>query len=142
MEIEINSTYDESSKKTVFDLLNSYNISKTKQLDGSAVIPLEILIRDDSKNIIGGIYGASFIGTMEIRAIVVDEQHRNKGIGIKLMEIVEEEARIRKCSKIILDTFSFQAPEFYQKLGYKTFGSYVDKVRDLERFYLIKEIVL
>jgi GNAT superfamily N-acetyltransferase len=59
---------------------------------------------------------------MEIDSLWVDESQRGKGYGRKLMEVVEEEGRKRGAKIAYTNTFSYQAPEFYEKLGYTLYG--------------------
>ena len=54
----------------------------------------------------------------ELQQIWVDSTRRNDGIGRRLMAEFEAEAIRRGCDLCYLDTFDFQAPEFYRKLGY------------------------
>jgi ribosomal protein S18 acetylase RimI-like enzyme len=56
----------------------------------------------------------------ELQQIWVGEPYRRNGIGRRLMQLVEEEARRRRCTLIFLETFSFQAPELYRRLGFET----------------------
>jgi len=52
----------------------------------------------------------------------------------------EDEARKRGAKKAYLDTFSFQAPEFYKKYGYKVFGELKEFPPGHQRYYLTKEL--
>ena len=48
-----------------------------------------------------------------------DENYRGQHIGSSILEQAEKSAKERRCMNVFLDTFSFQAPEFYEKYGYK-----------------------
>jgi GNAT superfamily N-acetyltransferase len=52
----------------------------------------------------------------------VAERYRKHGIGSQLMSSAETTARERYCRAAYLDTFTFQAPIFYERLGYREFG--------------------
>ncbi|MDQ1143849.1 ribosomal protein S18 acetylase RimI-like enzyme [Bacillus sp. SORGH_AS 510] len=52
----------------------------------------------------------------------VDESLRGQGKGQELIQIAETFAREKGCTLMRLETFSFQAPEFYKKLGFKEIG--------------------
>jgi GNAT superfamily N-acetyltransferase len=54
------------------------------------------------------------------------------------MNAAEQLARERKCGGIWLDTYEFQAPAFYQSLGYEVFGQLPDHPRSSGRFFLRK----
>jgi ribosomal protein S18 acetylase RimI-like enzyme len=70
----------------------------------------------------------------------VDEKHRNKGLGTQLLLKAEVLAGKRGCKYVHLDTFSFQAPEFYRKLGYKRFGALKPFPKGSTRYFLYKKI--
>src|SRR3989344_3433546 len=80
-----------------------------------------ILLKDNDKTI-GGITCTVLWNGMEINSLWVDESIRGKNWGRKLVEMAEEEAIKRGCTIAYTNTFSWQAPEFYTKLGYKEYG--------------------
>lgn len=49
----------------------------------------------------------------------VHEDHRGTGVGASVMSAFETEARRRGCTHVFVTSFTFQAPGFYQRLGYK-----------------------
>ena len=59
---------------------------------------------------------------MFIALFWVDEKFRGRGFGSKIMQTAEKEACRRGVKNVYVDTFSFQAPRFYKKLGYREFG--------------------
>jgi hypothetical protein len=56
------------------------------------------------------------------------------------MQAVEKEARSRSCQQIVLETFDFQAPVFYEKLGFLTDGRISDYPRGHEYLMLVKHL--
>ena len=54
-----------------------------------------------------------------IKYLWVKEYLRGQGTGKKLLWEAEKEAEKRNCKYVFLDTFSFQAPDFYKKYGYQ-----------------------
>jgi ribosomal protein S18 acetylase RimI-like enzyme len=48
----------------------------------------------------------------------VEASQRRLGLGRALVQAVEAEALRRNCTQVILLTHSFQAPGFYERLGY------------------------
>ena len=99
------------------------NVDTTKIGDGRT---MSFLLRDERGNIIAGVYGWTWGGTCEIRYLWVREDFSNRGYGKTLMEAAEREAIVRGCNQMVLDTHSFQAPLFYQRLGFEIIASHVD----------------
>lgn len=67
------------------------------------------------------------------------EEYRNKGIGSRLINEVENYCRNRGVSHISLNTYEFQAPEFYKKMGYTVEFISKSKIRkELDKYYFIK----
>lgn len=77
------------------------------------------IVRDEHGNIIAGIGGWTWAGICEITQLWVDETVRKNGIGKMLLEAAEAEAKSKACNSILVRSYSFQAPLFYQKNGYK-----------------------
>lgn len=84
---------------------------------------LHIFLKDKDKKVFGGIIVTILWNGMEINSLWVDESLRGKGWGKKLMEAAEKEGKIRACTIAYTNTFTWQAPNFYKKLGYKPFES-------------------
>ena len=103
--------------------------------------PLVILLSDpDSGEILGGIYGATLFSYLHVDLLFVPEPLRGAGIGRKLMTDAEAEAVRRGCHAASLDTFSFQARGFYERLGYAAFGIIEDCPPGHSRIYLTKQL--
>jgi GNAT superfamily N-acetyltransferase len=95
---------------------------------------------DDQNNLIAGIYGfiLSPHQVLRLEYVWVDEAHRGKGLGTSLLQQAEDYATQHHCKRIQIRTFSFQAPEFYQKLGYRQIGSAPQWFCDQDELYFEK----
>lgn len=140
MKLKVTDKIDQKSYDRVVELLVEYNLSKTKQFEKEINKPIEIIARNELNEIIGGLYGRSIWGTLEIKTFVVKTENRNEGIGRKLIQEAEKEAKNRNCRFISLDTFSFQAPEFYEKLGFIKIGTETDFPKGFEKHYYRKKL--
>jgi GNAT superfamily N-acetyltransferase len=84
--------------------------------------PIAIFVRDDAGAIIAGLTAFTWGGTLRIQFVWVHENLRKHGYGKRLVAAAEQEAIARGCKQAVLDTHSFQSPEFYPKLGYSVCG--------------------
>ncbi|PWT73083.1 MAG: biphenyl 2,3-dioxygenase [Bacteroidetes bacterium] len=98
------------------DKLSEHNATTVKKNDGNI---FSKIVRDDNKKIIAGIAGWTWANVCEITHIWVDEKARSRGIGKMLLKAAEDEARSKGCRTILVRTFSFQAPYFYDLNGYQ-----------------------
>lgn len=98
------------------------------------------LVRDEARNTIGGAVGSSYYGWLVIDLLWLPESLRGTGLGTQVMRLAEQEARARGCTGIRLDTFSFQARGFYEKLGFSVFGTLPDHPPGHTRYWLAKRL--
>lgn len=80
------------------------------------------VLQSPSNEIVGGVIGATYWNWLYINLMWVKEDLRGQGFGQQLLSLAEDEAKTRGAKYAYLDTFSFQAPGFYQKYGYQEFG--------------------
>jgi ribosomal protein S18 acetylase RimI-like enzyme len=71
---------------------------------------------------------------------VIPQNVRGKGIGSRLLQNAEEFARQNGCVNVWLDTFSFQAPDFYRKRGNEVFAELNCYPNDFSRIFLRKRL--
>jgi len=81
---------------------------------------LSCFARLPSGAVVGGAVGRTWGGCCELQQLWVDVAHRRHGIGTELVRRFEQRAAARDCTLFYLETFSFQAPAFYESLGYRT----------------------
>jgi GNAT superfamily N-acetyltransferase len=97
-------------------------------------------LRSAESGIAGGVLGETYWEWLHIDLLWVDERLRGSGYGRRLMETAENEARKRGMNAAWLDTFSFQAREFYEKLGYAVFGELDDFPQGHQRYFMRKTL--
>lgn len=83
-------------------------------------LPLAILIDDNET--VGGVLGKIIGTSLYIQTLWISEPYRGKNLGRSLIERVESEGKKRGVKQVYLDTYSFQAPQFYKKLHYEQYG--------------------
>jgi GNAT superfamily N-acetyltransferase len=84
--------------------------------------PRWIIGRDEDKVIQAGVRFVLAFEWLFVHWLWVADAYRKHGIGSQLMADAEAAARAQGCRAAYLDTFTFQAPKFYERLGYREFG--------------------
>ena len=122
--------------------LIEYNLTKIPEEVKHAVKKVSSILRNDEGDIVGGITGNINWYSLHIDFLWVDESLRGKGYGKELIKNIEEIAKENKCRLIQLDTFSFQAPDFYVACGYKIVGVIENHPTDsMNQYYLAKKLL-
>lgn len=116
MNFEITDNIKQEDEDVIFQGLLEYNLPRIEDKDPK---DLGVYIRDDNGGIIAGLTGNTHGNWLTIKYLWVSEELRSQGVGSRILKQAEEEAKKRGCKYSFLDTFSFQAPEFYKKYGYK-----------------------
>jgi len=108
--------------------LKAYNREQNAEFFAKRDLPehtargLNIVARNAAGQIIAGLLGETQFSWLKIEILAVVSEARGRGIGSLLMQRAEEEARSRGCIYAYVDTSSYQAPQFYEKLGYSEVG--------------------
>lgn len=102
--------------------------------------PLRLALVDDEGRIVGGLIGTTDWGWLHVAVLAVDETLRGRGWGARLLGEAERVAVGRGCHHAWLDTFSFQARPFYERLGYRAFGELADYPAGHSRIFLAKPL--
>ena len=97
-------------------------------------------LQTPDEEIAGGVLGEVYFDWLYVDLLWVKDELRGNGYGNRLMELLEEEARKLGAKNAYLDTFSFQAPDFYKKLGYQVFGELKDFPPGHQRYFLTKQL--
>ena len=101
---------------------------------------VKLVVRDDTGRVVGGLLGHTKWKWVYVSKLWVADAARGQGWGSKLMDRAEALGRERGCTDIYLDTFEFQARPFYEKLGYKLFGTLDGFPPGYCQFFLTKKL--
>ncbi|MFS2156096.1 GNAT family N-acetyltransferase [Pseudomonas sp. Pseusp122] len=136
--IELTSQPTEEDYLAILTPLRAYNVS---QAGDAGAEKFALLVRDEhTHEVLGGLYGKLLYRWMFIELLAVPEQTRSQGTGSRLMGMAEELAREKNCVGIWLDTFDFQAPDFYRKHGFTEFGQLQDYPPGHQRLFFQKRL--
>lgn len=117
--------------------INEHNMAVTGYYDFQA---LAIFVRDAAQVMVAGLSGYTWGQSCKIEFLWVAPALRGQGYGTALLQAAEAEAKQRGCHVVVVDTHSFQAPAFYQKLGYTVVGSYTDFPYQYGQIFLEKRL--
>lgn len=127
--------------KVVDDGIVEYNLSKVPFTQQNAFEPINRVIKDESGEVVAGINSMLYCwNCLYIDVLWVKEEFRKYGYGSALISEVESIAKEKGCNLVHLDTFDFQAKDFYIKHGYTVFGVLEDCPTDHKRYYMKKSI--
>lgn len=128
---------DEPAWAVIGGGIRDYNTQQAG--DGHAIFLCYALYGPD-QSIVGGVIGETHWNWLFINLMWIQAELRGRGYGHALLTKAEEEGRKRGATNAYLDTFSFQAPEFYKKHGYQVYGVLEDFPPGHKRYYLTKQL--
>jgi GNAT superfamily N-acetyltransferase len=114
-----------------------FNAAATGIYDGTL---LNASINDEAGKVVAGVSGHTWGRCCTIVLLWVDESLRGTGVGRALMQAAEDEALRRGCRQIVLSTHSFQAPRFYEKLGFRRIAVIPNNPAGHEDFIYLKDL--
>jgi len=118
--------------------LAAYNTARFRPSDNTT---LEVLVRDDSSGeALGGLLGHTSYRLFFLDVFYLPEELRGAGLGTRIIALAEDEARRRGCTTAFVYTVSFQAPDFYQRHGYRRFGEVVCPPDGATRIFFSKAL--
>ena len=118
--------------------LSRYNREQAGYWDSRA---LAVLVSDaGARDVVGGILGRTSLGLCFLDLVFLPEGLRGSGVGSAMVRQAEDEARRRGCRAVVLYTISFQAPGFYERLGYRRFGAIDCDPPGTSRIFMVKDL--
>jgi len=102
--------------------------------------PIAFYARNNRGRLQGGIYGRINWNWLNVSLLWVSPDNRGSGLGSQFLNQLESDAIKRGCTNSHVDTFSFQAREFYISNGYEVFAELPDYPDGHSRIYLKKRL--
>jgi len=118
--------------------LAAYNVDSSRIAES---VDLAVFVRDQDGGLAGGVTGNVWGAVLEVDFLWVRSDLRGRGVGRQILTRLENEAHLRGARVAFLNTYSFQAPEFYSRQGYEvsdTIEGYPDGSR---KIFLKKTLV-
>lgn len=135
--IHLESSPSEEDDSVVRNGLQRFNYSITRTRE----IHYSVFAKNNLEEIIGG--ALVYIGrdSAFLDIFWVHKHYRKKGIGRSLLAAVEKHAGdVKGCEWVKLDTFSFQAPDFYLKCGYELYGEVKNFTNEDSKIFFRKSV--
>ncbi|MFH0177114.1 GNAT family N-acetyltransferase [Streptomyces cacaoi] len=102
---------------------------------------LHVWASDPGGDLAGGLVGHTWTTWLHVTYLWVDARHRGTGLGSALLAEAERIAREQRgCDRVRLETWDFQAPEFYRRQGYEVVCTIEDYPPGLTEFTLTKRL--
>ena len=128
---------ESTDREIIASGIRSFNESRSGSSQAS---PLAVLLKDESGQTVGGLWGRTSFGWLFVELLFVPEALRGRGYGLRLLEAAEHTAVARSCRAVWLDTYDFQAVPFYVRLGYREFARLEDYPLGHTRHFLRKDL--
>ncbi len=110
---------DEQTRRFIVDGVDFHNVATTRLPDW---FPVNFVLRGAHGEVLGGVLGQLWGGWLQVTYLWVAPAARGAGHGRQLIAAAETHARSRGAVGATLETYSFQAPAFYERLGYEVVG--------------------
>ncbi|MDR5665043.1 GNAT family N-acetyltransferase [Burkholderia cenocepacia] len=121
--LQLTDTGQPAARDFISRKLGEFNHAMTGRADAAA---LDVYVTDPAT------------GLFFIDLFYLPESLRGGGFGSRLLREAEAEAKRRGCARAVLYTISFQAPDFYRKHGYETFGEVPCEPAGAARVFMVK----
>ncbi|MDF2152722.1 GNAT family N-acetyltransferase [Vibrio sp. CAU 1672] len=138
MELEFALNPEQSDLDCIRNGIYTYN---RQHLPQGAVTPVGCFARDTHGNIVAGLTGQMFSNTVFVEYLWVSEAQRGTRLGSRLIHLLEEQVKAHDVTHLYLDTYSFQALDFYLKLGFSKVGEYTGFPSEgIVKYFLQKQL--
>ena len=128
---------DSGLRERLDEEISAFNAAATGYHDGRM---LSVAVRGDGGDLRAGLYGWTWGGCGYIDLLWVRDDQRGQGLGARLLAAAEAEIRRRGCDQVDLSTHSFQAPDFYARLGYTECGRTPGYPHGHDDIHLMKQL--
>jgi len=121
----------------IVENVDLYNVAATRLHEWW---PVNVVMRAEQGDLIGGLLGQLWGGWLQVFHLWVADTMRGQGHGSRLVRAAEDYARSRGAIGATLETYSFQAKPFYQRLGYEVCGTIENYPPGHSKFVLKKAL--
>ncbi len=134
--ISVGEAASDAERRAIYEGLRAFNAGFLGPSDHRA---LSVMARAGGV-LLGGLVGETARGWLTIELLWVGEARRRQGLGSTLLLAAETEARRRGCRHAQLWTFDFQARPFYERHGFRLFGTLDGYPNGHRSFFMRKDL--
>lgn len=110
---------NEKNEKIIFEGLAKNTLEKAGISPEETCVPYQFTYKDQKNQVQGGITGFCYCGCIYINMLWVSPEYRGQKLGVSLVNEAEKFGKQQGCTFSTVNTMEWEAPEFYQKLGYE-----------------------
>lgn len=141
MTISLSTNPEEKDAKAIKQGIIDFNQAAVPGLEPNEdEVNFFVFVRDKTDAVIGGIKATCFWNTLHIELFWLSKQCRGQGVGKRLITTAENYALENACDKAFVETTSWQARPFYEKMGYTLMASLNDRPKGHASHYLTKKL--
>ncbi|RKN76069.1 GNAT family N-acetyltransferase [Paenibacillus ginsengarvi] len=130
----------EEDYSLVGNRLYAYNVRETRGLLKLPGRDINLYLRDAEDRVVGGLFCETWSYSLYIDMFWIDDSYRNQGCGKAMLAEAERQARELGCIHAHTNTFSYQAPHFYERMGYEVFGVNDGFPDGIKQYFLRKKL--
>ena len=108
-------------------------------VDKPGFVPLAVFAREDGE-LVAGAHGYICWNWLDVSLLWVASSQRGRGLGSRVLKAFEDAGRDKGCVYAHVNTFSYQAPEFYERHGYEAYAELPDFPPGYRRIYFRKQL--
>jgi GNAT superfamily N-acetyltransferase len=128
---------NEADVRDIYTAVRSFNQRVTGIPKGTS---FAVMLRDEAGSMQGAVSGSLWANSLHINVLWVSDSLRGQGSGTQLMRAAEEHARNWGARLSYVETLSFQARPFYERLGYEVFGELPEIADGVTLYFLRKSL--
>lgn len=130
---------NEKETQCVDDKIIAFNRIHAPFTQDNHFVSLNFHIKNESGRVIAGINSLMYCwGMLYIDVLFVEDSYRDQNLGSLFLKKVETESKSMGATLCHLDTFDWQAKDFYLKHGYEMFGVLDGCPPGHKRYYMKK----
>jgi N-acetylglutamate synthase-like GNAT family acetyltransferase len=135
IEYVIENNPDSSDDKVIRDGIVDFNCQIIKEKASHFSIFAKY-----NTQIIGGALIWEHSDALYIDVLWCNEKYRKQGVGTKIITMIDGVAKNKGLPKIFVDTYEFQAQNFYKKHGFYCIGTIPKYLKDYDRIFMRKDV--